>query len=65
MVLLIAGLAGLAFQRFTYKETKEVVDLGPIEINQTETHTIPVPTIAGVVAVIAGVGLLLFGRRTV
>lgn len=65
MVLLIAGLAGLAFQRFTYKETKEVVDLGPIEINQTETHTIPVPTIAGVVAVIAGIGLLLFGRRTV
>jgi hypothetical protein len=63
VLLLVAGLAGLAFERFSYKETKEVVDIGPVEVNQTETHTIPIPTIAGVVAVLAGVGLLLFGRR--
>ena len=62
-LLIVAGLAGLAFERFSYKETKEVVDLGPVEVNQTETHTIPVPTIAGVVAVVAGVALLMFGRK--
>lgn len=64
VLLLVVGLAGLAFERFSYKETKEVVDIGPVEINKTETHTIPVPTIAGVVAVVAGLGLMLFGRRT-
>jgi hypothetical protein len=46
-----------------FTETKNVVDLGPIQINSEEKHNIPIPTIAGIAAVVAGLGLVLMSRR--
>ena len=63
IVLILAGIAGLFFSRVTWTETKPLVKAGPIQINHDEDHTVWIPTAAGVVSVIAGLGLVMVGRR--
>jgi len=62
-ILLIAiGIAGLAIDNISFTERKTIVDAGPLKVTADEQRTIPIPTIAGIVAVIAGAGLLFMGR---
>ena len=63
LVLIVLGIAGLFFSRVTWTETKPVVKLGPLEVNSQEDHTVWIPTAAGVISVIAGLGLVMVGRR--
>ena len=39
-----------------------LIATGPLKVTADEQRTIPIPTIAGIVAVIAGAGLLFMGR---
>jgi hypothetical protein len=63
IVLIVAGLAGLFVSRISWTETKPLVKAGPIEINHEEDHSLWIPTAAGVVSVIAGLGLVMVSRR--
>ncbi len=63
-LLVIGGIAALATPYFTYTEKERVVDVGPIEIDKTETKTIPIPQIAAVAAIIIGLGMLAMGGRS-
>jgi hypothetical protein len=63
VVLIVLGLAGLFFSRVSWTETKPVVKVGPLEVNSQEDHTVWIPTAAGVVAVLAGLGLVFVGRK--
>lgn len=63
VILIVAGLAGLFISRVSWTETKPVVKVGPIEINHEEDHSVWIPTAAGVISVIAGLGLVMAGRR--
>lgn len=63
VVLIVAGIAGLFFSRVSWTETKPVAKVGPIEVNHEEDHTVWIPTAAGAIAVLAGIGLVLVGRR--
>jgi Flp pilus assembly protein CpaB len=63
-VLLIAiGVAGLLIANISFTEKKVVVDAGPLKITADQQRTIPIPSIAGVIAVVVGAGLLLYGRK--
>jgi hypothetical protein len=63
-VLLIAiGVAGLLIANISFTEKKVVVDAGPLKITADQERTVPIPTIAGVIAVVVGAGLLLYGRK--
>ena len=64
VVLIVLGIAGLFFSRVTWTETKPVVRLGPLQVNSQEDHTVWIPTAAGVVGVLAGLGLVFAGRRS-
>lgn len=64
IVLAIIGVISLAYQGFTYTTQKKAVDLGPIQITKEEKHTIPLPPIIGVVALIGGVALILAGNKS-
>lgn len=62
-ILLIAiGIAGLAIDNISFTERKTIVDAGPLKITADEQRTIPIPTIAGIIAVVAGAGLIFMGR---
>ena len=62
-VLIVLGVGALIFGHFSYSETKPVLKAGPLEINSTENHTVWIPTAAGIVAVLAGVGLVFAGKK--
>lgn len=64
IVLIVAGIAALVFGHFSYSETKPLVKAGPVQIDTKENHTVWIPTAAGIVAVVAGLGLVLAGRRS-
>jgi uncharacterized membrane protein YidH (DUF202 family) len=63
VLLIVAGVAALVFGHFEYSDTKPVLKAGPLQVNATEQHSVDIPTIAGIVIVIAGVGLALAGQR--
>ena len=63
IVLIILGVAALAYQGFTYTSRETVVDIGPIKATADRQKTVPIPPIAGVVAVVAGVALVVAGKR--
>jgi hypothetical protein len=63
IVLLIAGLATLAWPAIPYTERKKAVDIGPIEVEtETQKHVF-LPPILGVAAAASGVALIAIGRR--
>ena len=64
IVLAIIGVISLAYQGFTYTTQKKAVDLGPIEITKNEKHTIPLPPIIGIVALVGGIALFVTGNKT-
>jgi hypothetical protein len=59
-VILIA-LFGLAWGGFAYTTREPVVDIGPIHATRDKTRSVPLPPIAGAVAVIVGIVLLVAG----
>jgi uncharacterized membrane protein YidH (DUF202 family) len=63
VVLVILGVGALLLGHFSYTETKPLVDAGPIHINSQEDHTVWIPTVAGVVVLLAGLGLVFAGQR--
>jgi hypothetical protein len=63
-VLLIAiGIAGLLIANISFTEKTVIVDAGPLKVTADQQRTIPIPTIAGVIAVVVGAGLLFYGRK--
>jgi uncharacterized membrane protein YidH (DUF202 family) len=57
IVLILLGLAGLAWGGFNWNQKKNV-EFGPLDLQVTEKHTLPIPPIAGAVAVVAGLALV-------
>jgi hypothetical protein len=63
IVLLLVGLAVLAWPAIPYTERKKAVDIGPIEVQtETEKHVF-VPPLVGIAAAASGVALIALGRR--
>ncbi len=62
-VLIVLGLAALAYQGIPYTSRDTVVDIGPLHATADRQRTMPLPPVLGVVAVAAGVGLVIAGRR--
>jgi uncharacterized membrane protein len=63
VLLIILGIAGLVVPRFSYTTEEKVLEVGPIVATAEKEHSINVPDIAGVVAVIAGAALVFASRR--
>ena len=63
IILIALGLFGLAWGGFTYTTREKVVDIGPIHATRDQTHTVLLPPLAGAVALIGGIVLLVAGRK--
>jgi hypothetical protein len=59
IILVVLGLAGLAWGGFSYKTRQTVVDVGPIHATRDKTHNVPFPPIAGGLALVGGIVLLM------
>jgi hypothetical protein len=63
MILIVVGLLGLAWGGFTYTTSEKVLDVGPIHATREKTHTVPVAPIAGALALLGGIALLVAGGK--
>lgn len=63
IMLIVAGVLGLVYDRFSYTKETQEAKLGPLELTVKDTQTVYVPVWAGVGAIVAGGGLLLFASR--
>jgi hypothetical protein len=63
IVLIVLGIAGLVVPRFTYTTEEKVLDVGPLEATAEKEHSVAIPDIAGIIAVLAGGFLVFMGRR--
>ena len=64
IVLILAGIGGLIVRSVHWTENKTVADIGPIHINAEEQHNVWIPTAASIAAVLAGLGLVIAGRKS-
>jgi uncharacterized membrane protein YidH (DUF202 family) len=63
VILIVLGIAALAYQGITYTKKETLVNIGPIHAETERQHTIPLPPIIGVIAVAGGIALLVVGAR--
>ena len=64
VALIVVGLVGVLWGGFSWNREKTVVDVGPFKATTETRETIPFPPLAGGVALVAGVLLLVLpGRR--
>jgi hypothetical protein len=64
VVLIVLGIAGLALDNISFTERRTVVDAGPLKITADQQRTIPIPTIAGIAAIVVGLGLVFMSRKS-
>jgi len=63
IVLILAGVLGLAYGSFSFTKETHEAKLGPIELSFKEKQTVNVPVWLGVGAIVGGVLLLLGGNK--
>ncbi len=63
IILLVAGIIMMAVSGFNFKTEKKVLDIGPLEVNKEESHHVGWPVWVGGVAAVAGIVLIVSGRK--
>lgn len=60
-LLIVAGVAGLLYGKFSYTKESHDIKLGPVELSMKEKETVSVPGWLGAGAIAVGVLLILVG----
>ena len=63
IVLAIAGVLALIYGGFDYTRSRNVLEIGSLEITTTEHKSFPIPAVVGAVVLVAGIVLLVGGNR--
>jgi uncharacterized membrane protein HdeD (DUF308 family) len=63
VILIVLGLIGLVWGGFSYTTRETVVDIGPIHASRDKTHNVLFPPVAGALALIGGIALVVARRK--
>jgi uncharacterized membrane protein YidH (DUF202 family) len=63
IVLIVAGVLGLAYGKFTYTKETHDAKIGPLELSVKDKETVNIPMWVGIGAIVVGAGLLLAGGK--
>jgi hypothetical protein len=63
IALILLGFVAFAYQGITYTTQNKIIDIGPLQATVDQKETIPLPPIAGGLALAGGVALLIMGAR--
>jgi hypothetical protein len=63
IVLIVAGVLGLAYGKFSYTKETHDAKIGPVEFSVKDKETVSIPMWAGIGAIVVGAGLLLVGGK--
>ena len=64
VLLIVIGIGVLAVRSFTYTTQEKVVDLGPIHATADKEHDVYLYPAAGIIAIVIGGALVVFGRKS-
>jgi len=64
ILLIVAGVLGLAYGSFSYTKETHETKLGPIELSVKDKETVNIPIWAGIGAIVIGGFLLTVRART-
>lgn len=62
IVLIVLGALALIFEGFTYKD-RDSVDLGVAKVTAEHKKHVPIPPIAGGLAIVGGLVLVVWGAK--
>ncbi|MGQ0714393.1 MAG: DUF3185 domain-containing protein [Gemmatimonadaceae bacterium] len=63
LLLIIFGAVALIFEGISWTKERESIQVGPIGATVEQRETIPLSPVLGGVALVAGVALVVAGRR--
>lgn len=63
IALILLGFVAFAYQGITYTTRDNILDIGPLQATVDKKETIPLPPVAGGIALAGGVFLLIMGAR--
>lgn len=64
IILIAVGIIALAYGGYTsFTTQRNVAKIGPVEINKSEEHPVPLGPIVGGVCIVGGIILLVAGNR--
>ena len=64
IILIIVGIAFLFIEDFTFTQEETVLDAGDIEVTRDEEQRMPVQPIVGVILILGGAVLTVYGFQT-
>jgi hypothetical protein len=64
IILIAIGLILMIYTGFDYVTTKKVVDIGSIQVNQKENHSVEWSPLVGGILIIGGIVILAFEKQT-
>jgi hypothetical protein len=63
IVLIALGIGALVVPNISWAQRETVAEIGPIEINADKEKNVWIPMAASIAAVLAGLGLVVAGRK--
>ena len=63
VVLIVIGVIALAYGGLSFTTKEKVAEVGPLKLEKDKTHSVSLPPILGVVALVGGIALLVVSRR--
>ena len=63
VLLIVAGVAALVLGEVSFTNRETVVQIGDAKLDAETKDTYPIPAVAGIAAVVAGVVLVVVGYR--
>ena len=64
IILVAVGIVALVYQGLTYTKTDQIAQIGSLQITADTKKTIPISPVVGIVAIVAGGAILIFGRSS-
>lgn len=63
LLLIVLGAVALGYKSFSYTSEETLLKVGPVEATADTRKTVPIPTWAGVAAIVVGAAVIALGRR--
>lgn len=63
IILIVVAIAAFGYQGISFTTREQVIDLGPLQMTAEKTRTLPLTPIAGGIALIGGIALLVVGQK--
>ena len=63
IVIIVASVLALMYGGFSYTKNTQEAKIGPIELNVRENKNVNIPVWAGVLGIVIGGALLLYGSK--